>query len=127
MSLTEHVRVGDKTVTVHELTVAEVRTWLLAEEQAPPQEEAAIDIVEDGLLPDVTFGDLRRMSDIPENVLEAATPSELAELAEVVKRVNHFFFDLRNRIVEVSQALREQDNGAATSSEPARSSSNGGT
>lgn len=100
MRLTREVRLGDDSVTVHELTVAEIDAWwaeLQREVQGTPQaaEPRELDVVAARLMGDLTFGDLRRLSSVTDAQLRAATQSELAALAAEAKALNPLFFALR--------------------------------
>jgi hypothetical protein len=111
MAATVDLVINDRTVTVRELTVAEVRDWAVR--------------VDAGLLPvdpvgalisaDWSLADLREMSNAQAEQLEAMTFAELEKVADAAKRLNPHFFALRaallgaaNRIAEL--ALRNQSN-----------------
>lgn len=103
MRLTREIPLGDATVTVHELTVAEIDAWwadLQRELSAVPQaaEPRALDVVSARLLGDLTFADLRRMSNATDAQLRVATQSELVALAAEAKALNSLFFALRQEV-----------------------------
>lgn len=92
-------------VTVHELTVGEVRAWLAdAEGQVPKDANGTPDVVALWLLDDCTLGDLARMSDVTPEQLSGLTDSTLRELVAACKALNPGFFGLRGRLMALGQA-----------------------
>jgi len=109
MPATVDVAVGDITVTVRELTVAEVRDWAVRVDAGL----VPVDPVGALISADWSLADLREMSSADAEQLEAMTFAELEKVADVAKRLNPHFFALRaallgaaNRIAEL--ALRNQ-------------------
>ena len=118
MRLTREVMLGEASVTVHELTVAEIDAWwaeLQRELSAVPEaaEKRELDVVSGRLLGDLTFKDLRRLSNVTEAQMRAATQSELAALAEEAKGINPLFFQLRTEIGGMLGMLMLRQNAAA--------------
>ena len=100
MRLTREISLGDSSVTVRELTVAEIDAWwadLQREIAGTPQaaEPQALDVVSTRLLDDLTFRDLMLLSSATDAQLRAATQSELLALAAEAKALNPLFFQLR--------------------------------
>lgn len=81
------IRLPDLSVVVRELTVSEVRAWLV-ELEAGEQGNPLHSMLFDGFSP----ADLARMCDIPIERLEACAPSELDRLAQAAKGLNPDFF-----------------------------------
>lgn len=107
MALTEQKRLGDKDVTVRELTVTEIRDWMAAVESASEESRPSLDLG-DVLFEDVGFKELAMMTDARPEDLEGATPSELRELADLCKRVNSHFFAMNERLNAGLRALVER-------------------
>lgn len=103
MRLTREIPLGDGSVTVRELTVAEIDAWwaeLQREMAGVPQaaEAGTLDVVGARLMGDLTFRDLMLLSSATDAQLRAATQSELAALAAEAKALNPLFFALRLEI-----------------------------
>lgn len=91
------VSVGGRDVTVIELTVSEIRRWLA--ELSAPKADAEVDVVDQLLFGDVALSELMRMTDISNEALADATPSELDALRTRCREVNAHFFALRERLL----------------------------
>jgi len=118
--LTKTVEIDGRTITVRELTVAEVRAWFHALEQAD-QADAEVDIIAEGLLQGASFADICRVSDLEPDGVDALTPSDLNRLVAAAREVNPDFFSLKDRLVSIGQAAlavagkdRPVDTGEAT-------------
>lgn len=91
MPATAVIEVAGRTVTVRELTVAEVRDWVREVEiGARPVDPAG-----DALFEDVCLADIALMSDASGDFLADQLPSEIRPLADLCKKVNPHFFRLR--------------------------------
>lgn len=101
MAATAVVEVAGRTVTVRELTVAEVRDWVREVEIGV----RPIDPAGDALFEDVCLGDMALMSDASGDFLAGFGPSELQPLADLCKKVNPHFFRLR-AVVQAAQAAQ---------------------
>ncbi|MDP2431261.1 MAG: hypothetical protein Q8O33_04465 [Pseudomonadota bacterium] len=99
MRIEKTITVGDRAVTVHELTVADIRAWLKSlESPAEP------DIVGVALIDGVELADLAIMTDLPVEVIEASSPSELRAVFDACREVNADFFALRGRLETIGKA-----------------------
>lgn len=98
--LTETLDIGGRAVTIQELSVAEVRAWLMQSAEGM----ASADPVGALLLPDITLTDIARMTDLIPADMERMAPSDLDAVAGHCKRVNSFFFSLRS-LVEVVPSI----------------------
>ncbi len=114
MRATRIVRVGDRPVTVKELTVGEVRAWVVDVEAG-----ATIDPLHALALDECSLSDLARMSDIAAADLEAYAPSELADLVAACKALNPHFFRVRAALAATARTMMEE---AAHSITPAAAS-----
>lgn len=100
----KQTKIGDgRTVTVRELTVAEIRRWLL-DMSDDAAAETDVDVVDQLLLDDVALGDIARMTDLPVDEMDAMSPSDLRALAKVCRELNADFFSLRDRLVGIGRA-----------------------
>lgn len=93
----------DFQVTVKELTVGEVRNWML---------DAETGVSEDPLhalaLEECSLADLSRMSDIDARALEDYTPSQLAPLVAAAKELNPHFFRVRAALSGVARLMLKE-------------------
>lgn len=113
MRATRTVTLGDRAVTVKELTVGDVRALIIAFEAGD-----SVDPLHALALDECTLADLAAMSDIGAADLEAFTPSELADLVTVCKGLNPHFFKVRAALSGVAR-LMLQEAEALTSTAPA--------
>jgi hypothetical protein len=89
------VGVDGQVIIAHEITVAEMRQWLLDMRKA---EEF---VLLDNLLfreHEVSINDLLLMSSATRAFIEGTTATELAKLVAAVKEVNPFFFQFRQAL-----------------------------
>lgn len=87
-------------VTVREMTVQQVRSLL----QDAGQESERFDVVDNWLLPDVSMGDLKRMSTLTDEQIADMLPSQLRTVMEACRELNPDFFALVARLTKLSQA-----------------------
>ncbi|MBF0142849.1 MAG: hypothetical protein HQL59_05255 [Magnetococcales bacterium] len=102
MKRTKEVQLDEHTVTVRELTVAEVRLWLKELDQL---REGALDLVTEGIIADASLGDVARMTDLQAADLDEMTPSQIEELITACREINPHFFRLRDRLLEAARAM----------------------
>lgn len=101
----QQLELGGQAITVHELTVGEVRVWLAdAEGQVQMDADGTPDVVALWLLDDCTFGDLRRMSSATREQLDSLTDSQLRALVDACKGLNPGFFGMRARLMALGQS-----------------------
>jgi hypothetical protein len=91
-AFTTTVQVAGETVTVRELTVAEIRNWFKTIDQRE------IDTVSGLLFEDLSLDDLPLLSDISAERVDNLPPSELAKLIAAIKEANSAFFTLRGKL-----------------------------
>jgi len=116
MAATGFARLGERTVTVRELTVREVRDWMV--ELETRQEADAIGAL---ALDECRLEDLARMSDISAADLEGYTPSEMEDLVVVCKALNPHFFKVRAALTSVARLIQKEAQ-ALVSTAPAAAS-----
>lgn len=98
MAVKQRLTIGEKVFEVRELTVTEVRDWLVSIEN----QTRNADPVGDFLFEDVGLSELAMMCDVDADEFASFRPSELHPLVQVAKELNPHFF--RTRAV-VSAAL----------------------
>lgn len=94
----KRVMIGDREVTVIELTVAEVRLWYKGFDTRKATDD--FDLLGNYLFEDFTLMDLARMTDQSEAALESLTPSQLQALRGHCEEVNPHFFAMRGRLLK---------------------------
>lgn len=120
MPATRIVKLGERSVTVRELTVAEVRDWMVEAETGAGQDPLHALVLED-----CGLGDLARMSDLFAFELEAYAPSDLAELIAACKALNPHFFRMRAALSNVARVMLQEAEALALSATAADSSLTG--
>lgn len=90
-------------VTVRELTVADVRTWLVEAEAG-----TEVDPLGSMVFDDCSLSDLVRMSDADKDALEGLTYSELLPLRDACKVLNPHFFRVRAALQKVARAIEAE-------------------
>ena len=116
MAASKTINVGERLVTVRELTVGAVRDWLVR-----TQNDTTGDPIHALVLDECNFADLATMTDITVDELEAYAPSDLAELIETCKALNPHFFRVRAALAIVARAIKAEA-AAMTSTAPPASS-----
>ena len=95
----EHaIELGPLRVVAHELTVGEVRAWLLAQDIAVP-----VDAVHALVLEGCSLADIAMQTNVSAADLEGCTMSQLAHLVEICKKLNPHFFRVRAAILLAAQ------------------------
>ncbi len=103
--VTREVKLDDEcTVTVKELTVAEIRAWL--SEVKPESEEPQFDLITDLLSFDgIGMDELYKFTDLTKEQIEALPLSAMQKVASIIKEVNGVFF---NQYVPALNKLQER-------------------
>ncbi len=102
-TVTRELDFGDLTVTVKELTVAEVRAWLTA---PSPVEPKRFDLFSDLLAFDgIGMEEISRFTNLNTQQVENLPPSAIAKIAAVIKEINSVFF---GQYLPALNALRER-------------------
>lgn len=101
MPATAIAKVGEREVTVRELTVKEVRNWV-----AEIEAGAVADPLRRLLFDDCSLDDILRMVVDPDaEFLEGFGESDLAELHAKAKAINPYFFRVREALISVSRIM----------------------
>jgi hypothetical protein len=101
-------------VTVRELTVAEVRDWAVEIETGSKVIDVAGEFAFDGF----SLDDILRMCDAPKAELEKFAPSDLAPLVSACKELNSHFFRAREAVTAAQVAMiRELSRGASNATQ----------
>ena len=96
MTARVEVQVGERTVIVRELTVAEVRAWVAEHEAGVP-----VDPLRALVFDDCSLDDLARLCDLPVEEMEQHTVADLTPLRDKAKARQGAAFDLRRFHAEV--------------------------
>jgi len=104
--VTREVKIDDElSVTVKELTVAEIRAWL-SESKPEETEEPQFDLITDLLSFDgIGMDELYKFTDLTKDQIEALPLSVMQKVSVVIKEVNSVFF---NQYVPALNKLRER-------------------
>ena len=89
--------VDGQAVICRELTVLQVRGWLNDMVQATVE-----DPLDSALFADCSLGDVKRMTDLNDDRINAMRPSQLVQVIAVCKELNPHFFALRGRMLKAA-------------------------
>lgn len=96
------INVNGIAIKVKELTVAEVRHWMMdmaaQEESKKPEDNIGI-VLDQGLFEGIGLSDIVRMTDLTKCQIEHFTPSELQVVIQKCKELNPDFFGMRGRLL----------------------------
>jgi len=112
MAARESVPLSKRAVTVSELSVRDIRDWLVEAESG-----AAVDPLHALAFAEYGLQDLARMCDASADDLEQYPPSELEPLVEACKRINPHFFRVRALLSGTAHVLLHE--AATSSAQPA--------
>ena len=101
MTATAQVQIGDRTVSIRELSVSEIRDWV-AEHEAG----ASVDPLRCLVFDDCSLDDLARMCDMDAKDMEAFGAVTLEPLRDKCKALNPHFFKVREALRGVSRAIQ---------------------
>lgn len=92
------VLVAGQPVICRELTVLQMRNWMegLGSEAADPISAA--------LFRECTLDDLKRMTDLNDEKINAMRPSQVEQVIQVCKELNPHFFAMLGRVAVVAHA-----------------------
>lgn len=88
MALSTVIEVAGLSVEINELTVSEIRSWLVH------AETESNDIVGNLLIDDCPLDTIVTMSSITKKQISQLTPSEIEKLKEGCQKINSHFFEL---------------------------------
>jgi len=109
---------GDCSVTVHEMTVAEVRAWINDSARSTFR-----DPVQALAFESIGLDELARMTDFDAADLEQFTPGELAPVLQAARELNPHFFRFRSALEDASALASARAIPPATSTAPSAYSS----
>lgn len=92
----KELQLGAVAVTVRELTVLQVRSWL-ADTIAPKEQ---LDVVDQVLFSECSLSDLQRMTSLTLEQINQLRPSELRQVIALCKELNPDFFAFMGRLVK---------------------------
>ncbi|GEM_PF-961179 len=92
----KELQLGSIAVTVRELTVSQVRSWLADIVQPSNQH----DIVDQAFFDECALGDLQRMTSLSREQIDQLRPSQLREVIALCKELNPDFFGFMARLVK---------------------------
>jgi hypothetical protein len=102
MRIEKTIPIGDHTITIRELTIADIRAMLVESIQQygdvvliPEQADLVLNTM---LLPDVRLDELRVMAPMTQDVLDSLADSELQELRAQCRELNPLFFGMAARL-----------------------------
>lgn len=116
MPATRKVQIGERTITVRELTFSDVRDWLVETEAAGQR-----DPLHALALEDCGLDDLARMCDVSADDLEVFTPFEIEPVVEICRKLNPHFFRVRAALSGVARMMISEAQALASSAPPASS------
>jgi hypothetical protein len=102
MAASEQIDLAGRTVTIWELSVAEVRNWVVETEAG-----AQVDPIRALIFDDCSLDDMARMCDMTAVDMEQFGPLELAPIRDKCKAFNPHFFKVREALVGVSRAIQQ--------------------
>ncbi|RMC99560.1 hypothetical protein EAY64_07240 [Aquitalea palustris] len=102
MRIEKPIPIGDHTITIRELTVADIRALLVASIQQhgdvgliPDQADLIMNAT---LLPDLRLDELRAMAPMAQDMLDSLADSELQTLRDQCRELNPLFFGMKARL-----------------------------
>ncbi len=96
-----NVTIGDKEFSVSELSVSDVRQWMIETELG----SALVDPAGEFVFDDCSLSDLAMMCGVDAGVFDDFAPSELAPLLKVAKELNPHFFRGRAAVMAAQVSL----------------------
>lgn len=100
----DKIQVDGIPVTVKELTVAEVRHWMMdmIEREKPTEDNLVATVLDQNLFSEIGLSDIIRMTDLNRTQIDHFTPSELKMVIEQCKVLNPDFFGMRGRLLSLA-------------------------
>lgn len=98
----DKITINGNQLTVKELTVAEVRHWMMdmvEQEKAKENQDLVSLVLDQNLFEDIGLGDILRMTDLQREQLYDLTPSQLQTVVQKCKGLNGDFFGMRRRLL----------------------------
>lgn len=98
----DKIKINDIDVIIKELTVAEVRHWmmdLMHLEKVQDDSDTVDRVLDQGLFEDIGMSDILRMTNLTKEHVSDFTPSQLRLVIERCKVLNPDFFGMRKRVL----------------------------
>ncbi len=98
----DKINVNGIQITVKELTVAEVRHWMMdiiEKENQKDDVDVVSTVLDQRLFEEIGLSDICRMTDLESNQLDDFTPSQLQVVIQRCKMLNSDFFGMRKRVL----------------------------
>ena len=95
---TREIVIDGTPIICRELTVMQIRQWLEEAGQA-----TNLDVVNEALFKDCSLHDLKRMTDLTDDVINTLKPSHIQKAIDVAKELNPHFFALLSRLTGALQ------------------------
>lgn len=98
----DKISVNNIQITVKELTVAEVRHWMMdmiEQEKTNENKDVVSHVIDQGLFEEIGLSDIVRMTDMNRAQVDHFTPSELQIIIQKCKVLNPDFFGMRKRLL----------------------------
>lgn len=95
------IEVGNRRVTVREMTVLQVRN--IIQEAA---NEKPFDVVNELFMSDCNLDDIKRMTSLDDAQINEMVPSDIREVLQVCKEMNPDFFEMVAKIKALGQSNR---------------------
>ncbi len=98
----DKITIDGNQLTVKELTVAEVRHWMMdmvEQEKTSENQDLVSHVLDQGLFEEIALSDVLRMTDLKREQLDELTPSQLQVIIQKCKGLNGDFFGMRKRLI----------------------------
>lgn len=95
---TREIVIDGNPIICRELTVIQIRQWLQESGQA-----TNLDVVSEALFRDCSLHDLKRMTDLTDDLIDTLKPSQIQKVIDVAKELNPHFFALLSRLTGALQ------------------------
>lgn len=97
--------VGGQAVQVREISIAEIRAWLMDIETQAKSETVSLYSVDRDLFEAVSLADLAKFTDLAPEVIDGLLPSQIHQVIAAVREVNPDFFAMRERMRQAADSL----------------------
>ena len=104
---------GDKSISIKEMTVAEVRHWMMdileVANTNEPEDKISFLLDKGFMENEISLSEIKRMTDASMSKLEQFTATELRTIISKCKDLNPDFFALRSRVIQVEFPTSSSD------------------
>ncbi len=98
----DNININGIQIAVKELTVAEVRHWmmdLVQREETNNNSDTIEFVIDQAFFDDIGISDVLRMTDLSSDLIKELTPSQLRLVIARCKALNPDFFGMRKRVL----------------------------